>query len=937
MMHRSLFEHCSELLYGCPQLASLLWEQLEELSSNHPQLGNCASSDWLVRRFAEQLTESVDTRYPRCYRLTDIRRLVDELLLCPMTPRQDFEFWQLQHSGCDVRHTPNQLFVSSTLPLLSQLFQELFYQNGDFICYRENKVVDYTRLAAGLDPNLLVGSHLAEYLHLHPEMQWQDLERIISQQQHFFAPKNNPILPVAEGHLHVWGSTLECAILFDHLTGRKEFNVSPDDLWRSSASDALAGQLTRTRALLRFLLQAEVAACNQNTDEANGKLLKLLQETLFDPLLHSIRLPDWRSLYRQTDRDFCFDQPLDSQMLLHLFAKSMWQQTTNNTLWLQTYLCHLYQQHQDPLVRMAIVCFFQYFNALRRSLIMDGQGLTRFVERFSAAPLGRGDWQSVKTSLHGVFTGDSDVAELKAGIQGFDSEFALNISCALPKATVTPPYIFGEHDIPISAVVRQHLQTLERWHYCGHFIRTARAGLRNGQVPDVGSIWAQAKATLQNLNKGSGWNLPEFYGGHLNDNFQFQPARWYRGLDVAGDENSVKTEWYAPAIRWLRRGLLPRPQGEVASAGFHLSVHAGEDYAHPLSGLRHIDETVRFCEMREGDRLGHALALGIRPADWLQRHGDVVLPLDEHLDNLVWCWHYASKLSGALTLASQVEPMFRRRINQLLRYCPWQLLHLEQNDTEQQKETRDQYRDMPEYLLQSWLLRRNCNYQLKKMLDGGPWDSAEQIAVPDFRLLHQSDDYAAQLYKARHLLLSDASYQMPLVRLSSSDLANVSDYLEQRTAQAKTATIRDQESPAEIDFIEALQDYLLDQYDSFGLIIETNPTSNIYVSRLRCHSEHPIFRWAPPDESVLEPNGLENRFGLRRGPIRVLVNTDDPGIMPTTLRTEFLLLREAARMRGISRTVAEKWLESLRQYGMEQFYRNHLPVFLPNNNHQYNE
>ena len=57
------------------------------------------------------------------------------------------------------------------------------------------------------------------------------------------------------------------------------------------------------------------------------------------------------------------------------------------------------------------------------------------------------------------------------------------------------------------------------------------------------------------------------------------------------------------------------------------------------------------------------------------------------------------------------------------------------------------------------------------------------------------------------------------------------------------------------------------------------------------------------------------------------MNTDDPGIMPTTLRTEFALLREAAIERGISRTVAEDWLERLRRYGVEQFHRHHLPLF----------
>jgi biotin operon repressor len=58
----------------------------------------------------------------------------------------------------------------------------------------------------------------------------------------------------------------------------------------------------------------------------------------------------------------------------------------------------------------------------------------------------------------------------------------------------------------------------------------------------------------------------------------------------------------------------------------------------------------------------------------------------------------------------------------------------------------------------------------------------------------------------------------------------------------------------------------------------------------------------------------------------VLVNTDAPGIMPTTLRTEFSLLGEAALDLGYSRTCVEAWLERLREFGLDEFNRNHLPI-----------
>ena len=392
-----------------------------------------------------------------------------------------------------------------------------------------------------------------------------------------------------------------------------------------------------------------------------------------------------------------------------------------------------------------------------------------------------------------------------------------------------------------------------------------------------------------------------------------------RGLDVAGDENEVRSEVFAPVLRWLRRGLLPRSPGENGSAGFHLSVHAGEDYAHPLSGMRHVDETVRFCEMRNGDRIGHGLALGIDPLKWVARHGDMILPVDEHVDNLVWAWHHASVMSARLPLAAQIIPRLERRIAQFWPDVSWNDEHLDAT---------------PQSLHTAWELRRNCYYQI--MNDPARIDDSKlRAAVPDYDRLtskkpanspeqlffrYQQKDLAQEDLtqkdrpKARrHVLIAQPTGE-PAVRY---DLPAVDG----------GALLHDFEASEDLEFMCALQDYLLNKYDAIGLIIEANPSSNVYIARLENHSEHPIFRWYPPNESCLAPGAQWNHFGLRRGPIKVLVNTDDPGIMPTTLRTEFALLGEAAIDLGYSRTCAEAWLERLREFGLDEFNRNHLPIF----------
>lgn len=908
MLHRSLTEHAAECFYGDERLADWLWQNLQPTSASF------AADIWgkLQNRFYHLLVESIEAHYPREHRLTDVRQLMGQM--------------------CD-----GDLLVTPELPWLDELQQRLLQRNGDLLCYRERECQAYVRLAAGLDPTLLVGWHLAHWLEDIPQPAAHDIERIVSAQTAFFAPQGNPSLPFAEGHVHFGGVTADSAILDDYLLAGRELALNKSlNHWQQEQQDKLQPLLQRARQLLILLLEPDIASpsVNEAATETNQsqkwhswqKNLKRLSMPMDTP----IKLPDWQLL---TDIQAATNVG-SADWLLGQLANIMQRGRANRWLWLYLYLCRRYQATEThPLQRAAILCFWQTVNLLRRSLIMDGQGLTRFAERYFAATLGRGK-KSQHDNFRRLWTAAGDVAEIKSGPNAFSAKFtkpfakamAKNAGLQLPK----PPYIFGEHEIHPNAKTQAYLNNLECWQFCGHFSRSTPHKQNQRTKPDSKALWKEAEKLMRNLQSDAGWVAPEFLGGKLNHNFHFQPARWFRGLDVAGDENALKIEWFAPVLRWLRGGFKTIPNGERAGTGFHLSIHAGEDYAHPASGIRHIDETVRFCEMREGDRLGHALALGIEPKQWAERQGDMILPLDEHLDNLVWLWHYATILSGHLPLAQQVQPLLERRIARFWRESDWwQVPNLMES---QDLSANFANFDSPKLrhataddLYQSWLLRRNCYYRWQGLLGGTRYEAKDVLALPDHQQLGEKNNMAAQLYLARHQWLKTLKKErLVIVRMGDESNAHA-----QIGHKRKDNLLEDVETPAELAFMHALQDWLLTEYDGLGLIIEANPTSNVYIARLKSHSEHPIFRWSPPDESVLEKGAAANLYGLRRGPVRVLVNTDDPGIMPTTLRTEFLLLREAALELKVGRTVAERWLETLRQYGIEQFHRNHLPVFEP--------
>lgn len=113
-----------------------------------------------------------------------------------------------------------------------------------------------------------------------------------------------------------------------------------------------------------------------------------------------------------------------------------------------------------------------------------------------------------------------------------------------------------------------------------------------------------------------------------------------RGLDVCNLELAVPTWVFLPILRQLRQasatlsralaphGRIPRP--------LQLTMHAGEDFRRLIEGIRHMHEPVEFGVLGTADRLGHAVALGMKPEDWASSTPFVRQPAEERLDDLLW-------------------------------------------------------------------------------------------------------------------------------------------------------------------------------------------------------------------------------------------------------------------------------------------------------------
>jgi hypothetical protein len=113
-----------------------------------------------------------------------------------------------------------------------------------------------------------------------------------------------------------------------------------------------------------------------------------------------------------------------------------------------------------------------------------------------------------------------------------------------------------------------------------------------------------------------------------------------RGIDVATDELGVPTWVIALLFRHVRKAgiaaseiLGRRP--DISVAPLRATAHAGEEFIHLMTGLRHVDEAITRLELREGDRIGHVVALGVDPHTWSHRAGRIAVAREERLFDLV--------------------------------------------------------------------------------------------------------------------------------------------------------------------------------------------------------------------------------------------------------------------------------------------------------------
>jgi adenosine deaminase len=381
------------------------------------------------------------------------------------------------------------------------------------------------------------------------------------------------------------------------------------------------------------------------------------------------------------------------------------------------------------------------------------------------------------------------------------------------------------------------------------------------------------------------------------------------GIDAANLELATPPEVFAPAFRFLReypielrrRSTTREALGKykdvadlVKDRRLGMTYHVGEDFRHLLSGLRAIHEVIEFLKPLPGDRLGHAIALGLDPEVWVAQVGyQAIMPMQEWLDTLVWVHNFlgaGNDLIGELALEDEIQ------------YCS-NFIYSTGKLERRKCECLDQGW-APTTLYDSWRLRQVDPYSLEKMRGE---DNKFHIRRRGNSTEHKrwASVQTKVLSEVKQYIGTNAAYH-----LVGQYWYN--PYVRERGRVIKTVEMKDKKK-LWLDVCHQVQEKLQAILRERQLVVEVNPSSNRVVGPMEKMDDHPVFRLT-----------LDKQHRLSRES-RVTINTDDPGVFATSLMHEFYLLGEILVNRGVPEAEVVNWLDWLRKNGEDYSFLRGLP------------
>lgn len=384
------------------------------------------------------------------------------------------------------------------------------------------------------------------------------------------------------------------------------------------------------------------------------------------------------------------------------------------------------------------------------------------------------------------------------------------------------------------------------------------------------------KKSLKSLTEYKGYIFSALYepkrSQYMEEAYKLaQDARHLRmthripvAIDAANSELNMPPEVFAPAYRLF----------EQESNISHKTYHCGEDFLHLISGIRAVYEAVTFLDLRNGNRIGHGISVGIHPEEWLESMpGRLIMTRREWLLDMILVWKLLHECNPAAAAKAESEAL---RVAGLIFASPPKQFPSE-NLQYNSIHTLSQFFEMRQFV------PAHVNNWLDKVPSVSRFQEAERETL-DKRKEHHGP-MPALLY--RHW----------------------NDNRDCRLAQEESIEVKsDFLSVQELLQLQQRVQHLIAERD---VVIETLPVSNLRIGQIRHIQEHHVLRWLKVKDYAVEGDADMN----------ICMGSDDPGIFATDIKNEYYHLYMLLRNAGLSAREAIERLKRVNDAGRTFAFR----------------
>lgn len=392
-----------------------------------------------------------------------------------------------------------------------------------------------------------------------------------------------------------------------------------------------------------------------------------------------------------------------------------------------------------------------------------------------------------------------------------------------------------------------------------------------------------------------------------------EEAQWLIGVDAASQEIGCRPEVFAPVFRCLRAHVktVETPWDVYILPQLRVTYHVGEDFLDVIDGLRAIDETIKFLNMECGDRLGHAIALGINVEEWYAgKNNRILISKQDYLDNLAWFYHCLIRFNIQCpdTLKDEIMKNFAAMFSEVYAgYVDYNEVDYIRNrakklNIEGSKRMQSYNYDFDIFAYyQAWQLRGDD----PSLYLYGYYD--ENLPFEDFMKDYLRNDNYHDAARARDNPVAWYLY-----------------YCYHYNRNIKLEGQKEIEvplTPVYIQGVKLVQKALQKYVASCGIGIETNPSSNYLISTFKRYDKHPILNFYNKG-LTFDPDQLKDC-----PQISVSINTDDLGVFSTSLENEYALMakclekvRDANGEAVYNQSMIYEWINNVRRMGKDQAF-----------------